>query len=322
MNENYIFDHGPQPPDPVQFPEPPQRKDGGWRSGGWMGTLTLICSVLALILAGTALYLTLREAPEPEQPPAPPEPVTFQYRDRTLEALPDVPVSTYDQSEFYFNEAGRAIYAQDGRQARTGIDVSFYQKEIDWNAVAADGVDFAMIRLGYRGYSKGVLQMDQWFEHNIQGALDAGLAVGVYFFSQALTPEEAEEEAQFVLDAIQGYTLAYPVAFDWEFIDASKGARTNDMTGNMLTQCARAFCEKISAAGYTPAVYFNQDLAYLTYDLSQLTDYVFWLAEYGGAPDFYYDFALWQYTHTGSVAGIEGNVDLNLDLRAVTETEL
>ena len=324
MEENYIFDHGPQPPEPkaaqpVQ-PAPPARSSGrSRRSGGWMAVLALVCSVLALVLSVVALCTALREEPEqPEElPPAPPEPVYFQYRDKTLEAFPDVAVNEYDRTQFYFNEAGRAIYTKSGLQAKTGIDVSFYQKDIDWEAVAADGVDFAMIRLGYRGYSKGALQMDECFEANIQGALDAGLEVGVYFFSQAVTPVEAEEEARYVLDALAGYEITYPVAYDWEFIEAGNNARTDGLPGQTLTACARVFCQTIREAGYTPAVYFNQDLGYLHYDLAELKDEMFWLAEYGGVPDFYYDFDLWQYTCTGSVNGIQGDVDLNLDLRPV-----
>lgn len=197
-------------------------------------------------------------------------------------------------------------------QVKTGVDVSVYQQDIDWQAVAADGIDFAIIRLGYRGYTEGGLMMDERFEANIQGALDAGLEVGIYFFSQAITPQEAEAEAAFVLNAIEDYQVTGPIAFDWEPITSGQNARTDGLTGEMLTQCAGAFCAKVAQAGYEPAVYFNQDLGYLHYDLRELTDYTLWLAEYDQKPDFYYHFDLWQYTHTGTVAGIEGNVDLNL----------
>lgn len=294
--------------------EPEQARTRGRRQGGgWMGWVTLICSVLALCLAGAALYLTLREEAEP---PAPPEPVTFQYRDMILEAKEGVPVNSYDSAGFTTDELGRIGYEQDGLRARAGIDVSFYQGEIDWEAVAADGVEFAMIRLGYRGYTEGSLQLDSWFEENIRGARMAGLDVGVYFFSQASTPQEAEEEADFVVGVLAPYNITYPVAFDWEFITQGNGARTDNLDGETLTQCAAAFCARIAQAGYQPLIYFNQDLGYLTYDLAQLTEYPFWLAEYGGAPDFYYGFSFWQYTHAGTVAGIEGHVDWNLDLRA------
>ena len=156
--------------------------------------------------------------------------------------------------------------------------------------------------------------MDERFQANMEGALEAGLDVGVYFFSQATTVAEAEEEADFVLEAIRSYPVRYPVVFDWEYITTGQ-ARTEGMDGQGITQCAAAFCELVSVAGYTPMVYFNQDMGYLVYDLKSLDSSLFWLAEYDSKPDFYYDFDMWQYTHTGTVPGIEGSVDLNLAFR-------
>ena len=299
-------------PEPRPAPPPPARR-GGNRS---VGILALIFSVLALVAAGTALFLVLRGGQEADEAPAPPEePVTFQFGDRTLVPLEGMPVNPYDRAAFSTDSRGRVLYEKDGKRGKTGIDVSTYQNEIDWPAVAADGIDFAILRLGYRGYTEGGLFMDQSFAQNLQGALDAGLEVGVYFFSQAITPEEAEAEAAYILNAIEGRTITYPIAFDWETITPGSGARTEGLDGQTLTKCAAAFCEKIQAAGYVPAVYFNQTLGYLHYDLRELTDYGLWLAEYDSKPDFYYHFDLWQYSHTGQVAGIEGDVDLDLDLR-------
>lgn len=280
------------------------------KSGGnWMGKVALVLAALAAVFAGIALFLVLKEGGFFEPP-------TFQYGGQTLVAMKGMPVNPYDKEGFVLDEQGRVVYEKDGRQAKTGVDVSFYQQDIDWQAVAADGIDFAIIRMGYRGYTQGSLMPDERFEANLKGALDAGLDVGVYFFSQAITPEEAVEEAEYILNAVEGYELAYPIAFDWEPITSGQGARTDGLDGETLTQCAVAFCQRIAQAGYEPAVYFNQDLGYLHYDLRELTDYTLWLAEYDQKPDFYYYFDLWQYTHTGTVAGIPGNVDLNLDLRA------
>ena len=281
---------------------------GGGRRN-WMSPLALILAGAALAMSGAALYFSLREEPEP------PEPETFQYGGQTLVAVEGLARNPYDPEGFSLDEKGRVTYEKDARQARTGVDVSFYQQEIDWQAVAQDGIEFAIIRLGYRGYTEGGLMMDERFEANIQGALDAGLEVGIYFFSQAITPQEAEAEAAFVLNAIEDYNVTGPIAFDWEPITAGLDARTDGLSGETLTQCAAAFCAKVAQAGYEPAVYFNQDLGYLHYDLRELSDYTLWLAEYDYKPDFYYHFDLWQYSHTGTVAGIEGNVDLNLDFR-------
>ena len=308
-----------KPPRPVRQAPPPQRRQqpSGRSGGNGLSRLTLAVSVLALILALAALLLTLWPEPAPEEPPdlSEEEPVTFRFGDRIMTPLEGMPLNPYDRAGFSLDEKGRVTYEENGRRARTGIDVSTYQQEIDWEAVAGDGIDFAILRLGYRGYTEGGLFPDQTFQTNLRGALDAGLDVGVYFFSQAITPQEAEEEADYILSAIEGYDIAYPVAFDWEPISPGNNARTDGLDNQVLTQCAAAFCEKIRDAGYRPAVYFNQSLGYLRYDLRELTDYILWLAEYDTKPDFYYCFDLWQYTHTGQVAGIEGDVDLDLDLR-------
>ena len=161
-----------------------------------------------------------------------------------------------------------------------------------------------------RSYEGGLF-LDQTFEKNLRGALDAGLEVGVYFFSQAITPEEAEEEADYILEVLDGQALTFPVAFDWEPITGDE-ARTDGLDGETMTRCAAAFCKRIENAGYRPAVYFNQTQGYLHYDLRELTDYELWLAEYGTVPDFYYHFDLWQYSHTGRVDGIQGDVDMDL----------
>ncbi|WP_300763952.1 glycoside hydrolase family 25 protein [uncultured Oscillibacter sp.] len=291
---------------------PPSSRARKRPDGDGLAVLALAIAVLAMILAGAALLLALRGGGEPEAPPeAEEEPVTFRFGDMVLTPLEGMPLNPYSEEGFSVDEKGRVTYALNGRRAKAGIDVSTHQKDVDWRAVAADGVDFAMLRLGHRGYTEGGLFLDQTFEKNLRGALDAGLEVGVYFFSQAITPEEAEEEADYVLEVLNGQELTFPVAFDWEAITGDE-ARTDGLDGETLTRCAAAFCKRIEDAGYRPAVYFNQTQGYLRYDLRDLTDYELWLAEYGGSPDFYYHFDLWQYSHTGRVDGIQGDVDMDL----------
>lgn len=288
---------------------PPYREPS---RGAGLSVLSLALSVIALAMAAAALLLVLRgnREPEPSEPPED-EPITFRFGDMVLTPLEGMPLNPYDKDAFSVDEKGRVTYEKDGRRARAGIDVSTHQKDVDWQAVAEDGVNFAILRLGHRGYTEGGLFLDQTFEQNLQGALDAGLDVGVYFFSQAITPEEAEEEADYILEILDGQELAFPVAFDWESISGDE-ARTDGLDGETLTRCAAAFCKRIGDAGYRPAVYFNQTQGYLHYDLRDLTDYELWLAEYDSAPDFYYHFDLWQYSHTGRVKGIQGDVDLDL----------
>ena len=125
-----------------------------------------------------------------------------------------------------------------------------------------------------------------------------------------MTPEEAVEEAEYVLNWIEGYDIRYPVVFDWEEVEDT--ARTDDMNMLMLTSCAEAFCKTIEEAGYTASIYFNQVYGYTQLNLVSLMEYDFWLAEYAETPTFVYDFQMWQYTNEGTVSGISGPVDLNI----------
>ena len=222
--------------------------------------------------------------------------------------IPGLAVNSYDAAKFY-QQDGFIRYSGE-KPAYVGVDVSSHQQEIDWQAVKEAGVDFAMIRVGYRGYTEGEIQPDPYFEQNMLGAQEAGLDVGVYFFSQAISAAEALDEARFVLDAIDGYTLQYPVIFDWEDIEAE--ARTDGMDSIILSGCAYTFCNAIEQAGYRAGLYFNQRQGYQEFDLLKLQDYVFWLAEYNPTPTFSYDFQIWQYANDGCVDGISTDVDLNL----------
>jgi len=199
------------------------------------------------------------------------------------------------------------------------VDVSAHQGEINWEKAAADGIQFAMIRLGYRGYTEGEIGLDPYFLRNIEGAQAAGLDVGVYFFSQAITKDEAVEEAKFVLNWIEGYELDYPIFFDWEDIEAD--ARTDGMDMLTLTGCVDAFCAAIEDAGYRAGVYFNQRFGYQELNLLSLRKYMFWLAEYNPAPTFTYDFEIWQYSCDGRVDGISGPVDLNMSFEIPDTSE-
>lgn len=195
-----------------------------------------------------------------------------------------------------------------------GVDVSEYQGAIDWETVAKSGVGVAMVRLGARAWgSKGELLTDSRGLENLQGAMQAGLKTGVYFFSQAITPEEAREEARFVLEMLDGQPLQMPVVFDWEFAPDAD-ARTANMTPEMLNVCTIAFCEEIRAAGYRPMVYFNPNMASRMLDLQLLQEqgYEFWLAWYTQSMTYPYRVDMWQYTSGGTVNGIPGRVDLNL----------
>lgn len=224
----------------------------------------------------------------------------------------DLARHTYDLEKFVSN-GDQVMNYYDSSQwiSRKGIDVSKYQEEIDWELVAGDGVEYAFIRLGIRGYTKGEIQEDENFKDNIKGALNNEIGVGVYFFTQAVSVEEAEEEAQFVLDALEPYPIDYPVVIDVEAV-SNTSARTKDLTKEERTRYCIAFCEKIREAGYTPMIYGNMKTFMIMLDLAQLEAYDKWVAFYDEPMYYPYAFKIWQYTDEGKVAGIEGNVDLNI----------
>lgn len=191
-----------------------------------------------------------------------------------------------------------------------GIDVSTHQKEIDWQQVKAAGVEFVMIRLGYRGSVEGLLFEDEWAQVNYRGAKEAGLKVGGYFFSQSISPDEAREEARFAMDIVKDWELDMPLVYDWEFIQ--EGYRTDVVDARLLTDCTKAFCDTLRAEGYETMVYFNPDQSRKRMYLEELVDYGFWLSLYSDEMTYEYKIDMWQYTNTGSVPGINGNVDINL----------
>ena len=155
-----------------------------------------------------------------------------------------------------------------------------------------------------------MLAEDDCAQANYRGAIDAGLKVGAYFFSQAISMQEAVEEANYLMEIIKDWDVEMPIVYDWEYI--SDDSRTGKMDARTLTDCTKAFCETVKAAGYTPMVYFNADQSHKSIYLEELIDYGFWLAQYDTVLNYPYKIDMWQYTETGSVPGIDGNVDINL----------
>ena len=224
--------------------------------------------------------------------------------------LADVPKCTYDY-RYLKEENGYKYYEEkeEGVSSAIGIDVSEFQGEIDWNVVKESGIEFAIIRLGYRGYgAEGRLVLDERFEQNIKGAQAAGLKTGVYFFSQAVSDKEAKEEAEFVLQTLEGRKLELPVVFDTE----GDTARTDENTREQFTDNCIIFCDRIEEAGYETMIYANMKWMAFTLYMEELTGYDIWYADYENTPQCPYDFSVWQYSESGSVPGIEGAVDLNV----------
>lgn len=219
----------------------------------------------------------------------------------------------YDPENFENREEFKYYFDNGDLKSMMGIDVSYAQREIDWKKVKAAGIDFAIIRVGYRGYESGDIHKDEYFDRNIEGAVNAGIKVGVYFFSQALSADEAQKEAEFTLEQIKGLPITFPVVFDWETIGTSP-ARTDDISSDDLNKSALKFCEIIENAGYKPMVYSSLNLLreqFNKYD-NRITRYDLWLAEYKDHPEYPKDFKMWQYTSEGHVDGIQKLVDLDV----------
>ena len=241
------------------------------------------------------------------------------------ELLENVPRNTYDFSKLHTDEqTGFKTYEDEENEktSRIGIDVSEFQGEdIDWKQVRESGIEFVIIRLGYRAYGEtGELVLDDMFDRNMQGALDAGLDVGVYFFSQAITPGEAVEEAEFVLEHVRGYEIDGPIVYDTEEIKGDT-ARTDNNTRQEFTNYCKVFCDTIEQAGYDPMIYANMKWMAFTLDMEQLADYDFWYADYHDVPQCPYEYEIWQYSETGAVPGINANVDLNVWFQKNSEDE-
>lgn len=231
---------------------------------------------------------------------------------------PSLPQNNYVYTNLV-NQSGIMKYYVDGKQVSyTGTDLSKYQEYVDFNKLKKAGVDFVMLRLGARGYTTGQLVLDEFFERNIKSATDAGLMVGVYFFSQAITEEEALEEANFVIDHLQGYEITYPIAYDMEYIP-NDASRIDGLTKKDKTAIAKKFMDRVKEAGYHPLLYGKKEWLIKQVDLARLSEYDAWLAQYSDIPDYPYQFTMWQYSASGKLDGISGYADLDICFIDYTE---
>lgn len=237
----------------------------------------------------TLLEPTLSET-EPENPTIPPE------------------RNPYDRYDFQYDRHNY-LHLQNVK-SYAGIDVSAYQGDIDWAKVKASGIDFAIIRLGYRGYESGKLVEDKYAKDNLKGAKEAGLRIGAYFFSQALTIKETDQEIAYMLEILGDTPLDMPIVLDWEI--PADTARTKKMDARTLTDIQRHFCAQMKDRGYSPMIYFNWHQSENLYYLSELEDYPFWLALYQDRMTFPWRVEMWQWTASGRVPGIQGDVDINV----------
>lgn len=268
--------------------------------------------VLAMLLL--AFLCGCGKAPEQPTQPETTQAVTTQAdwaEETTVETTADLP----EKPEFDY--AGDYLTCVNAK-SMLGIDVSSFQKEIDWEKVADAGIQFVMIRVGFRGYGeKGSLIEDKYAQANYQGAKEAGLKVGGYFFSQAISEEEAEEEAEYVLDLTKDWEMDMPFGFDWEC--HTEEYRTAGVDARLLTDCTKAFCETMTARGQDVMIYVNQKDSPKELFWDEVAGYGMWLGQYGEHLEDTSNVAMWQYTNEGTVPGISGNVDINLFLQQGAE---
>ena len=274
-----------------------------WTAAVTMG-LILVLVLWVVITLGTGNPIIRR--PDPTEAPT----NGTRPADETRETLPPPPENPYEPIDFEANEETGEITLTSGTGIK-GIDVSQWQGEIDWQQVKDSGVEFVMIRVGGRGTGEeGNLYADECAQDYYEGATAVGLKVGAYFFAQSVSVEEALEEAEYVLDAVKDWDVQMPLVYDWEYVDEE--ARTANVDSRTLTEMAKAFCGEIRDAGYTPMIYFGRSQSVDLLMLEELVEFPFWLAMYSTIMDYPYKIDMWQYTETGSVPGIEGNVDMNL----------
>ncbi|MCR5267243.1 MAG: glycoside hydrolase family 25 protein [Lachnospiraceae bacterium] len=227
-----------------------------------------------------------------------------------------IPIHSWNKDGFRLDNGFMAYFDEEGNKiSHLGVDISYHQEKIDWEALKESPCEFVMLRCGYRGYTEGGLVEDEKFREYAQAAVDAGFPIGVYFFTQAITEEEAVAEADFVLELIKDFPISYPVVIDTEYV-SSEGARTNqaEMTEEERTQLLITFCERVKEYGYYPMIYASENWLRRELEVSQLQPYEIWAPQYLEENDFMYDFTIWQYTDAGHIQGIEGVVDLDISM--------
>lgn len=270
-------------------------------------SIVVIAVELVLIAGVLIAHSLLPEPPGTVQAAADTKPSeSIYYHWQVLP--PRIPLNDYIPEDFVMVDG---FMTHKTAPYMVGIDVSSHQGEIDWKQVKEAGVEFVIIRLGYRGYGEeGRLVKDPMAQEYYEGAKEQGLLVGGYVFSQALTEQEAVEEAEMALEVTADWQLDLPVAFDWEFLHFE--ARTQDMVPRLITNCAKAFCRTLEEGGVQPMLYTG--LYVKTLKLEEVKQYPMWLALYSENMSYDYWMNFWQYSCTGKVPGIETDVDLNIYL--------
>ncbi len=221
--------------------------------------------------------------------------------------------NSYDTAKFVYQNPQMKYYVNGKQASWFGVDISSKQGIVDFEKLKKAGVDFVMIKVGGRGYSSGNIVLDSSYKDYMNGAKNAGLGIGVYFYSQAVDKDEVCEEAETLLELIKDYPVKYPVVFDMESVEGDM-ARTDVLDISTRTELARIFLKTIKAEGYTPMLYGDKEWLVTKLDLEKLQDYDVWLSQETDTPDYPYEYTMWQYNKSGTVSGISGTAGLNISL--------
>lgn len=257
-----------------------------------------------------------REEAEQNDPATDGKHTLITNRDGTEEWVLISPYLTKNTLDFTKMEdkAGLKRYMENGRKTSyVGVDISKHTGSVSFPRIKAAGIDYVMIRLGSRGYSTGQITLDENFKENIEGAIEAQLDIGVYFYSQAITQDEAIQEANFVVQNLEPYRahIKYPVAFNMGFVSNDK-SRIEGLSREDKTAVTSSFMEGIRAAGYVPMIYGDKEWLIKEIDMTKLQDFDVWLSQEEEIPDYPYRYSMWQYNTDGVVNGIDGGADLNI----------
>ena len=295
----------------------PGRRSRGVRPEIIMGIVAALAAVvLTAVVAVSLPYMSRDEDPETlregnvMEHPWPQEEFLEPTESETEPVNPTIPPdrNPYNRYDFQYNRHNYLVLQN--VESWPGVDVSAHQGEIDWKAVRNSGIEFAVIRLGYRGYETGKLVEDAYAKQNLKEAKEAGLKIGAYFFSQALNIKETDEEIQFMLNMLADVDLDMPLVLDWEI--PAENARTKKMDARTLTDIQLHFCGQMQKMGYQPMIYFNWHQSEKLYYLHELEAYPFWLALYQDRMTYPWKVEMWQWTESGKVPGINGKVDINV----------
>lgn len=282
-----------------------------WLVTGICVLVLCFAMITVLMLYSRGVFKPVADTTHPQKTTLPvqtkPQQQTTQTEEQTTAPTePYIPPNRFTPVDFAYVDDYLTCISE---PCEMGIDVSKYQGYIDWEKVKEAGFSFVMIRVGYRGYGQaGTMRPDEMASSHYWGAKSAGLQIGAYFFSQAISVEEAREEARYALELTKDWELDFPIVYDWEYINET--ARTANVDADTLTACVKAFCQEISDVGKKPMVYVSPWFGNL--HLDQLAGYPQWIALYKDQMNYKYHFDMWQYTCTGSVPGVQGEVDINI----------